>query len=146
MRRCCRATRYARVTGADGLLRDRRGRGPDARYAPGFAQFGTSFAVPALFLHAFPAWFVGLAFAAVGIGALVPAAIMSIAAANLYTRNIYREFIQRSPSDQQQARMAKAASLVVKCGALLFIVFLPTRSRFICSCLAASGLSRRFRR
>ncbi len=35
----------------------------------------------------------GFAFAAIGIGALVPAAIMSIAAANLFTRNIYREFI-----------------------------------------------------
>ena len=35
-------------------------------------------------------------FAAIGIGALVPAAIMSIAAANLYTRNIHKEFINRA--------------------------------------------------
>src|ERR1700686_1650622 len=54
-------------------------------YAAGFKQFGNNFAVPALFLHAFPSWFVGIAFAAIGIGTLVPAAIMSIAAANLYT-------------------------------------------------------------
>jgi solute:Na+ symporter, SSS family len=96
-------------------------------YAAGFKQFHDSFTVPALFLHSFPSWFVGLSFAAVGIGALVPAAIMSIAAANLYTRNIYREFIRRNPTDRQEAHMAKWASLVVKCGALLFILFLPTQ-------------------
>src|ERR1700732_5623825 len=50
--------------------------------APGFAAFKANFAVPALLLHTFPSWFVGVAFAAIGIGALVPAAIMSIAAAN----------------------------------------------------------------
>ena len=96
-------------------------------YAAGFRQFQDSFAVPALFLREFPAWFVGLAFAAVGIGALVPAAIMSIAAASLYTRNIHREFIHRTPTDRQEARIAKRASLAVLCGALLFILFLPTR-------------------
>src|SRR5215213_6939079 len=46
--------------------------------------------VPLLFDQMFPDWFAGIAFAAIGIGALVPAAIMSIAAANLFTRNVYR--------------------------------------------------------
>ncbi|HZQ62550.1 MAG TPA: sodium:solute symporter, partial [Casimicrobiaceae bacterium] len=96
-------------------------------YAPGFKQFGNNFAVPALLLHSFPSWFVGVAFAAIGIGALVPAAIMSIAAANLYTRNIHREFINPSVTDRQEAQMAKWASLVVKFGALVFILFLPTQ-------------------
>jgi SSS family solute:Na+ symporter len=83
-------------------------------FAGGFKQFGNNFAVPALLLHSFPAWFVGIAFAAIGIGALVPAAIMSIAAANLYTRNIHREFINRNPTDKQDAQMAKWASLIVR--------------------------------
>jgi SSS family solute:Na+ symporter len=96
-------------------------------YAAGFKQFGNNFAVPALFLHSFPAWFVGIAFAAVGIGALVPAAIMSIAAANLYTRNIHREFINKNPTDKEEAQMAKWASLIVKFGALVFIVFVPSQ-------------------
>ncbi len=96
-------------------------------YAAGFKQFGNNFAVPALLLHSFPPWFVGIAFAAIGIGALVPAAIMSIAAANLYTRNIHREFINKSPSDRQESRMAKRVSLVVKFGALVFILFVPTK-------------------
>jgi len=96
-------------------------------YASGFKQFGNNFAVPALFLHSFPSWFVGVAFAAVGIGALVPAAIMSIAAANLYTRNIHREFINKNPTDKEEAQMAKWVSLIVKFGALVFIVFVPAQ-------------------
>ena len=97
----------------------------DPQYAEGFKAFGNNFAVPALFLQSFPSWFVGIAFAAVGIGALVPAAIMSIAAANLYTRNIHREFINRNPTDRQEAQMAKRVSLIVKLGALVFILFVP---------------------
>ena len=96
-------------------------------FAAGFKQFGNNYAVPALILHSFPAWFVGVAFAAIGIGALVPAAIMSIAAANLYTRNIHREFINRNPTDRQEAQMAKWVSLIVKVGALAFILLVPTK-------------------
>ncbi len=96
-------------------------------YAAGFKQFGNNFAVPALLLHSFPAWFAGIAFAAIGIGALVPAAIMSIAAANLYTRNVHREFINQNPTDKQESRVAKLTSLIVKLGALVFILFVPTK-------------------
>ena len=76
-------------------------------YAAGFAEFGNNFAVPALFLHMFPSWFAGVAFAAIAIGALVPAAIMSIACGNLFTRNIYKEFIAPDCSDADEARVAK---------------------------------------
>jgi len=40
----------------------------DPAYASGFAAFGNNFAIPALFLHMFPPWFAGLAFAAIAIG------------------------------------------------------------------------------
>ena len=96
-------------------------------YAAGFRQFGYNFAVPALLLHSFPSWFVGIAFAAIGVGALVPAAIMSIAAANLYTRNIHREFINKNPTDKQESQIAKMVLLIVKAGALVFILFVPTQ-------------------
>jgi SSS family solute:Na+ symporter len=85
-----------------------------------------NFAVPALINFAFPSWFAGFAFAAISIGALVPAAVMSIAAANLFTRNIYKEYINRGASDAREAQVAKIASFVVKFGALLFIAYLPT--------------------
>ncbi len=94
-------------------------------YAPYFKAFGPNFAVPALFLHFFPSWFVGVAFAAIGIGALVPAAIMSIAAANLYTRNIHKEFINRHMTNEQETNIAKLVSLIVKVGAVAFILGLP---------------------
>jgi solute:Na+ symporter, SSS family len=98
--------------------------GSSPAYAAGFSQYGANFAVPALFLDSFPSWFVGFSFAAIAVGALVPAAIMSIAAANLFTRNIYRELFRPACSGKEEATVAKVASLVVKFGALAFIVAL----------------------
>ncbi|MGN6130095.1 MAG: monocarboxylate uptake permease MctP [Nocardioidaceae bacterium] len=80
--------------------------------------------VPALFDQQFPAWFAGIAFAAIGIGALVPAAIMSIAAANTFTRNVYREYFRPDCTPQEETAVAKIVSLAVKFGALGFVVFL----------------------
>jgi SSS family solute:Na+ symporter len=96
-------------------------------YAAGFKAYGTNFAVPALFLSAFPAWFVGFAFAAIAIGALVPAAIMSIAAANLFTRNVYKEFLRPACTGKEEASVAKLVSLGVKFGALAFILGTPQK-------------------
>ncbi len=78
--------------------------------------------VPLLFDKMFDDWFAGVAFAAIAIGALVPAAIMSIAAANLWTRNIYKEYLKRDATPEQEAKMSKIASLVVKLGALIVII------------------------
>ena len=83
--------------------------------------------VPQLFLKMFPDWFVGFAFAAIAIGALVPAAIMSIGAANTFTRNIWRPFINPDMTDAQESSLAKLVSLIVKLGALAFILFIPTQ-------------------
>ena len=82
-------------------------------------------AVPHLFQHLFPSWFTGIAFSAIVIGALVPAAIMAIAAANLFTRNIFKEFFKSDASPRLQTRVSQWVSLIVKVGALLFAVSLP---------------------
>jgi SSS family solute:Na+ symporter len=82
-------------------------------------------AVPYLFQHMFPSWFTGIAFAGIIIGALVPAAIMAIAAANLFTRNIFKEFFKPDASPALETKMSQWASLVVKFGALLFAIELP---------------------
>ncbi len=95
-------------------------------YAAGFKNFGNNFAVPALFLHMFPAWFAGLAFAAIAIGALMPASIMAIACGNLFTRNIYKEFIAPDCTPQREARMAKFVAFAAKLGALFFVLELQT--------------------
>jgi SSS family solute:Na+ symporter len=80
--------------------------------------------VPVLFDTQFSSWFAGIAFAAIGIGALVPAAIMSIAAANLWTRNIYKEYIRKNATPAEEAKQAKLASLVVKLGAVAVIILI----------------------
>ena len=80
--------------------------------------------VPQLFENEFPAWFAGVAYAAIVIGALVPAAIMSIAAANLWTRNIYKAFLKPDATPRQEAQQSKVASLLVKFGALVFVLAL----------------------
>jgi SSS family solute:Na+ symporter len=80
--------------------------------------------IPMLFEGQFPSWFAGIALAAIGIGALVPAAIMSIAAANLWTRNIYKSYLRRNATAEQETTQAKTASLVVKFGAAALIVLI----------------------
>jgi SSS family solute:Na+ symporter len=80
--------------------------------------------IPMLFEGQFPSWFAGIACAAIGIGALVPAAVMSIAAANLWTRNVYKAYLRRDATAEQEAKQAKIASLVVKFGAVVLIVLI----------------------
>jgi solute:Na+ symporter, SSS family len=80
--------------------------------------------VPYLFQAMFPGWFAGIAYSAIVIGALVPAAIMSIAAANLFTRNIYKEYFKQNASPAEQTRVAQMVSLIVKLGALIFVLAL----------------------
>jgi SSS family solute:Na+ symporter len=83
--------------------------------------------VPALFNALFPSWFAGFAFAAIAIGALVPAAVMSIGAANLFTRNFWKPYVNPNVTHAGEAKVAKTVSLLVKVGALVFILFLPTK-------------------
>jgi SSS family solute:Na+ symporter len=90
--------------------------------AAGVKATNPQLAIPQLFEDMFPDWFAGVAFAAIGIGALVPAAIMSIAAANLFTRNIYKDFIRPDATPQQETKVSKLVSLLVKVGALVFVL------------------------
>jgi SSS family solute:Na+ symporter len=83
--------------------------------------------VPVLFDHQFPSWFAGIAFGAIAIGALVPAAIMSIAAANTFTRDIYKPYFRPNASPKEEAQVSKIMSLVVKFGALLVILLVDVQ-------------------
>jgi SSS family solute:Na+ symporter len=95
--------------------------------AAGLKPSDPNFAVPDLIIKFFPPWFEGFALGAIGIGALVPAAVMSIAAANLFTRNIYLQYFRRDADDHEQTQAARLTSLVVKAGALAFVLFLPAK-------------------
>jgi len=88
--------------------------------------YKANIALPALFAQMFPPWFAGFSFAAIAIGALAPAAIMSIAAANLFTRNIYKEYFRPTCTEREESSTAKIVSLAIKLGALAFILLLPT--------------------
>ena len=94
--------------------------------AAGVVTKDTSASVPLLFMKMFPEWFAGFCLAAIAVGALVPAAIMSIAAANLFTRNLVGAFLTTKLSDNAESTMAKIASLAVKFGALAFVLKLQT--------------------
>jgi SSS family solute:Na+ symporter len=79
--------------------------------------------VPALFTQMFPAWFAGFAMAAIAIGALVPAAVMAIACGTLFTRNLWREYVNPGLDPRREARLAKLMSLLLKLGAVGFVIF-----------------------
>jgi hypothetical protein len=63
----------------------------------------------------FPSRFAGFAFSAIAIGTLVPAAVMSIGAANLF---IWKSYVDPWISHAEEGSVAKITALVVKVGAL----------------------------
>jgi SSS family solute:Na+ symporter len=91
--------------------------------AAGIQVRSTNDVVPTLFQRVFPSWFAGFCFAGIAIGALVPAVVMSIASANLFTRNIYREYFRTQLTPREESNMAKLVSLIIKFGALAFVLF-----------------------
>ena len=80
--------------------------------------------LPQLLQTSLNGWGAGLAFSALAISALVPASIMSIGAANLFTRGIYREFIRPAASPRMETQVSRIASLLVKLGALAVVLLL----------------------
>ena len=95
--------------------------------AAGIKSTNPQDAVPQLVLWAFPDWFAGFCFAAIALGALVPAAVMSIGAANTFTRNVWKPFVNPQMTPHEESVLAKLVSLLVKVGALLVIFFMPTK-------------------
>jgi Na+/proline symporter len=96
-------------------------------HAAGLKLSNNNDVVPLLFKTLFPSWFTGFAFAAIAVGALVPAAVMSIGAANLFTRNFWKAYVNPLVTPAGEAKVAKITSLAVKAGALLVVLFLPTQ-------------------
>ncbi|MFC7531577.1 sodium:solute symporter [Actinoplanes sp. GCM10030250] len=73
--------------------------------------------VPRLIQEFFPSWSAGIAYAALSVAALIPAAVMSIAAANAFTRSLYRPYLRPDASPATEARVSRWVSLIVKFGA-----------------------------
>jgi SSS family solute:Na+ symporter len=87
--------------------------------AAGIHETNNNFAVPDLFNRFFPNWFTGVAFAGIIIGALVPAAIMAIGAANLFASNIVQSFNGRQTRAGGASNLARYISLAILLGALV---------------------------
>jgi solute:Na+ symporter, SSS family len=86
------------------------------------AKPDTTTIVPVLFNEEFPHWLAGIAFGAIVIGALVPAAIMAIAAANTFARDIYRPYIRPRASAREEGLVSQIVSVVLKLGAVGVII------------------------
>jgi SSS family solute:Na+ symporter len=88
------------------------------RVPPGHAEL----ALPALVRDLLGSVGSGAVLAAFGIGALVPAAVMSVAAATTFASNVYLEYLNPTALPEQVARVARWVSVLVKVGALAFVV------------------------
>jgi solute:Na+ symporter, SSS family len=90
--------------------------------AAGYTTKNNSAVVPMLITQFFPDWFAGVAKAAIVIGALVPAAIMAIGAANLFANNISTGFSpDRVRGNAQRSKLLTVVFCVV---ALLLVYFM----------------------
>jgi solute:Na+ symporter, SSS family len=91
--------------------------GRGVQVPPGQAEL----AVPVLVFDSLPPVLAGVALGAIGIGALVPAAVMSIGAASSFASNVYLEYVNPTALPSQVTQVAKIVSAVVKVGALAFV-------------------------
>ncbi|MDT6988001.1 sodium:solute symporter [Streptomyces lusitanus] len=82
---------------------------------------GAEAAVPMLVGRLMPGPLAGLVFGSIVVGALVPAAVMSIAAATGFVRNVYVEYVHPTATPKRQVRVARAVSLTAKLGAVAFV-------------------------
>lgn len=80
----------------------------------------------------FPAWFLGLVGGAGALTAMVPSAILTLTAATLFAKNLYRPLFSPTMTDDQVARLARRAAIVFMAAALIFAL---TSSRTIVALL-----------
>ncbi|MEM0138078.1 MAG: sodium:solute symporter family protein [Thermoplasmata archaeon] len=82
----------------------------------------SSLAFPSVLNAYFPPTFVVIAFAAIIIGAMIPAAIQSLSAANLITRNIYLEYFNRHANEKKQVLIGRIFVFVMIIASLIFVL------------------------
>ena len=71
----------------------------------------------------FPPWFLGIVGGAGALTAMVPAAILILTAATLFAKNLCRPLLAPGMTDQQVARLAKIAVLVITAVALCSAIY-----------------------
>ena len=93
-------------------------------FAAGFKAYGSSFAIPALYMQTLPDWFVGLSFAGIAVACLVPAAIMAIGSANIIVRDICTVFAPWK-DEAKETQWAKYFAVLMVIGGLVFAIGIP---------------------
>jgi SSS family solute:Na+ symporter len=88
-------------------------------------------AVPALVRQLLPDVPAGLVLGAVGIGALVPAAVMSVAVGSSFANNVYLEYVNPRALPERVHQVARTVSVLVKIGALAFVLGLRTQDTIL---------------
>ncbi|HEV2136700.1 MAG TPA: sodium:solute symporter family protein [Terracidiphilus sp.] len=66
----------------------------------------------------FPAWFLGVVGGAGALTAMVPSAILSLTAATLFAKNLYRPLFSPGMTDDQVAKLARRLAIVIMIAAL----------------------------
>ena len=98
---------------------------------PAVGNFGSDYntIAPMIFNDRFPAWSAGIAYATIAVAALIPAAVMSIGAANLFTRAVYMEYLRPRATAREEAQVSRWTSLLVKFAAAgVVLVLTPSFS------------------
>ncbi len=98
-------------------------------YAAGFARYDANFAVPALFLDSFPSWFVGSSRSPRSPSVRLRARRDHVDRRSqpVHAQRVPRVLPADDASGQEESTVAKVASLIVKFGALAFIVLVPQK-------------------
>lgn len=84
---------------------------------PGLADGDLS--LLALVRKTFPAWFLGIVGGAGALTTMVPSAILTLTAATLFAKNLYRPLLSPTMSDGQVARLARGASIAFMVAVLI---------------------------
>jgi SSS family solute:Na+ symporter len=96
-------------------------------FVPGASVGDLNTIVPNLFHSLFPAWSAGIAYAMLTVAALISTAIMSISAANVFTRAIWMDFIRPHAGALEEHRVSQWASLLMKFGGAAVVLILPVQ-------------------
>lgn len=76
--------------------------------------------------NTFPAWFLGVIGGAGALTAMVPAAIMTLTAATLFAKNLYRPLFAPAMTDGQVARLARVMVVAFSLISLYFAIYSST--------------------
>ncbi len=92
--------------------------------APGLAN--GDLALLTVVRKSFPAWLLGLTGGAGALTAMVPAAVFTLTAATLFAKNLWRPIFAPEMTDDQVARVARVAVVVLSLVSLYFAVYSST--------------------